>query len=186
MGRMAIWTILILPAKSTADLSTCLCVFSFFHQHLTAFGVRSFPLLNSVAQSCPTLCDPTVCSTPGPPVSPTPGACSHSCPSSWWCHPTISSSVVPFSFCLQPFLASGSFPMSQLFTSGGQRTRASPPASVLQWIDHGVWSFYCISGAGLLVFCWGFLLYVHQWCWPVICLCVISSFAFSIRVITAP
>ena len=45
--------------------------------------------------------------------------CSDSCPSSWWCHSTISSSVVPFS-CLQSFLASGSFPMSQLFVTGGQ------------------------------------------------------------------
>ena len=48
--------------------------------------------------------------------SPTPRACSNSCPSSWWCHPTISSFVVPFSSCLQSFPASGSFPMSQLFT----------------------------------------------------------------------
>ena len=51
--------------------------------------------------------------------SPTPGACSTSRPSSWWCHPTISSSVVPFSSCLQSFPASGSFPMSQFFPSGG-------------------------------------------------------------------
>ena len=52
--------------------------------------------------------------------SPSPRACSNSCPLSQWCHPTISSSVLPFSFCLQSFPASGSFPMSQLFTSGGQ------------------------------------------------------------------
>ena len=51
--------------------------------------------------------------------SPTPGACSNSCPLSWWCHPTISSSIIPFS-CLLSFPASGSFPMSRLFTSGGQ------------------------------------------------------------------
>ena len=51
--------------------------------------------------------------------SPTPGACSNSCPFSRWCHTTISSSVVPFS-CLQSFPASGSFPVSQFFTSGGQ------------------------------------------------------------------
>ena len=54
--------------------------------------------------------------------SPTPGACSNSCPSSWWCHPTISSSVVPFSSCLQSFLASGSFSVSHFFTSGGPIT----------------------------------------------------------------
>ena len=52
--------------------------------------------------------------------SPTPGAYSNSCPSSWWCHPIISSSIVPFSFHLRSFLASGSFPMSQFFASGGQ------------------------------------------------------------------
>ena len=50
--------------------------------------------------------------------SPTSGACSNLCPSSWWCHPTISFSVVPFSSCLQSFPASGSFPISQLFASG--------------------------------------------------------------------
>ena len=59
------------------------------------------------------------------------GACSISYPLSQWCHSTISSSVVPFSFCLQPFSASGSFLMSQLFTSGGQSIGASASASVL-------------------------------------------------------
>ena len=63
--------------------------------------------------------------------SPTPGAYSQSCPSSQWCHPTISSSVIPFSSCLQSFSASGSFPMSQLFTSGGESIGASASASVL-------------------------------------------------------
>ena len=62
--------------------------------------------------------------------SPTPGACSNSWLSSQWCHPTISSSVVPFSSCLQSFPASGSFPMSQLFTSGDQGIRTSASASV--------------------------------------------------------
>ena len=62
--------------------------------------------------------------------SPTPGACS-TCPLSWWCHPTISSSVVPFSSCLQSLPASASFPMSQFFTSGGQSIGASASASVL-------------------------------------------------------
>ena len=54
-----------------------------------------------------------------------PGACSNSCPSSRWCHPTISSSVVPFSSCLQSFPASGSFPMSQFFTSDGKNIGVS-------------------------------------------------------------
>ena len=63
--------------------------------------------------------------------SPTPRACSNSCPWSWWCHPTISSSVIPFSSRLQSFPASGSFPMSQLFTTGGQSIGVSALASVL-------------------------------------------------------
>ena len=63
--------------------------------------------------------------------SPTPGGCSNSCPSSWWCHPTISSSVVTFFTCLQSFPASGSFPVGLFFTSGGQSIRVSASASVL-------------------------------------------------------
>ena len=63
--------------------------------------------------------------------SSTPRACSNSCPSSQWCHPTISSSVTPFSSCLQSFPALGSFPVSQFFTSGGQSIGVSASASVL-------------------------------------------------------
>ena len=62
--------------------------------------------------------------------SPTPGVYSNSCPLSQWCHPTISSSVVPFSSCLQAFPASESFQMSQLFASGGQNIGVSASASV--------------------------------------------------------
>ena len=61
----------------------------------------------------------------------TPRVYSNSCPSSWWCHPAISSSVVPFSSCPQSLPASESFPMSQLFTWGGQSIRVSALASVL-------------------------------------------------------
>ena len=64
-------------------------------------------------------------------LSPTPGACSNSFPLSPWCHPTISSSVIPFSFRHQSFPASGSFPMSPFLASGGQSTGASASASVL-------------------------------------------------------
>ena len=63
--------------------------------------------------------------------SPTPRVHQNVCPSSRWCHPTISSSVVPFSFCPQSFPASGSFHMSQLFTSGGQSIGVSASTSVL-------------------------------------------------------
>ena len=64
--------------------------------------------------------------------SPTPGVYSNSCPLSRWCHPTISSSVVPFSFWLQSFPEAGSFPVGHLFKSGGQNIGASASASVLQ------------------------------------------------------
>ena len=63
--------------------------------------------------------------------SPTPRVYSNSCPLSQWCHPTISSSVVPFSSCLQSFPASGSFQISQFFTSGGQSIGVSASTSVL-------------------------------------------------------
>ena len=63
--------------------------------------------------------------------SPTPGVYPNSCPLSRWCHLTISSSVVAFSFCLQSFPTSGSFQMSQLFTSGGQNIGVSASTSVL-------------------------------------------------------
>ena len=63
--------------------------------------------------------------------SPTPRVYANSCPLSRWCHPTISSSVSPFSSCLQSFPVSGSFPMSQLFISGGQSIGVSASASVL-------------------------------------------------------
>ena len=85
---------------------------------------------SSVAQSCLTLCDPMNCSM-HPCTSPTPRVYSNPCPSSRWCHPAISSSVVPFSSCLQSLPASGSFPMSQLFASGGQRIGVSASTSVL-------------------------------------------------------
>ena len=63
--------------------------------------------------------------------SPSPGTCSNSCPLSWWCHPTISFSVTPFSFCPQSFPASGYFPVSWFFASSGQNIGASVSASVL-------------------------------------------------------
>jgi len=63
--------------------------------------------------------------------SPTPRVYSNSSPLSWWCHPTISSSVIPFSSCLQSFPASGSFQMSQLFESGDQSIGVSASTSVL-------------------------------------------------------
>ena len=81
--------------------------------------------------SYPILCDPMGCSMPGSPCSSlSTWDCSDSCLSSWWCYLTISSSTAVFSFCLESFPASGSFPMSQLFASGGQSFGASAWASV--------------------------------------------------------
>ena len=85
--------------------------------------------VSSVAQSCPTLRPHKPQHTRPPCPSPTPGVHSNSCPLSQWCHPTISSSVIPFSSCLQSFPASGSFPVNQLFPPGGQSIGASASAS---------------------------------------------------------
>ena len=85
----------------------------------------------SVAQSCLTLRPHGLQHIRLPCPSASPRVCSKSCPLSRWSHPTISSSVIPFSSCLQSFPASGSFPMSQFFASGGQSIGASASASVL-------------------------------------------------------
>ena len=86
--------------------------------------------------------------------SPTPGVYSNSCPSRQWCHPTISSSVVPFSSCLQSFPASGSFQMSQLFASGGQSIGISASTSVLpmniqDWFPLGWTGWISLQSKGL-------------------------------------
>ena len=85
--------------------------------------------------------------------SPTPWACSNSCPLSRWCHPTISSSVL-FSSCLQSFPASGSFAMSQFFASGGQSIGISASASVLpmnvqDWFSLGLTDLVSLQSKGL-------------------------------------
>ena len=84
------------------------------------------------------------CITPGFPVChQLPVACSNSCPSSRWCHPTTSSSVVPFSSCLQSCPASGCFPVSQFFASGGKSIAASASASVLPMNIQGWFPLGC-------------------------------------------
>ena len=95
------------------------------------------------------------CSTPGFPVLPSPGTWSNSCPLCWWCYPTISSSVIPFSSCPQSFPASGSFPMSQLFASGGQSIGISASASVFpmnvqDWFPLGSIGWISLLSKGLL------------------------------------
>ena len=86
--------------------------------------------------------------------SPTPRAYSNSCPSSQWSHPTISSSVIPFSSCLQSFPASGSFPVSQFFALGGQSIRISASSSVLpmniqDWFPLGWTGWISLLSQGL-------------------------------------
>ena len=117
---------------------------------LIPFQFSSVQLLSPVR-----LCDPMDCSSPGFPYpSPTPGACSDSCLSSWWCHPTISSSVIPFSSCLQSFPASGSFLMIRFLASCGQSIGASASASVLpmniqDWFPLGWTGWICLQFKGL-------------------------------------
>ena len=86
--------------------------------------------------------------------SPTPRVYSNSCPLSRWCHPTISSSVIPFSSRLQSFPASRSFPMNEFFASGGQRIGASASASVLpmtiqEWVPLGLTGLISVPSKGL-------------------------------------
>ena len=113
---------------------------------------------NSVQFSCSVMSD---CLWPHghqhtrlPCPSPTPGVHLNSCPLSWWCHPTISSSVVPFSSCLQSFPASGSFQMNHLFSSGGQSTGVSASTSVLpmniqDWFPLGLTGWISLQAKGL-------------------------------------
>ena len=109
---------------------------------------------SSVAQSCQTLRPLGLKHIRFPCPSPTPRACSNSCPLSQWCHPTISSSVIPFSSYLQSSPASGSFSMSQFFTSGGQSIRVSASASVLplniqDWFPLGWTGWISLQSKGL-------------------------------------
>ena len=95
------------------------------------------------------------CSTPGFP-SPSSGVCSNSCPSSWWCHPTISSSIThPLLLLPSVFPASGSLPVSQIFTSGGQSIGASasasvPPVNIQGWFPLGWTGLISHTGSTLL------------------------------------
>ena len=109
---------------------------------------------SSVTQSCPTLRPHGLQHARLSCPSPTPGIYSNSCPLSQWCHPTISSSVVPFSSCLQSFPASGSFQMSQLFVSGGQSIGISASTSVLptntqDWSPIGWTGWISLQSKGL-------------------------------------
>ena len=108
----------------------------------------------SVAQSCLTLQPHGLQHARPPCQSPAPRVYSNSCPLSRWCHPTISSSVIPFSSCPQSFLASGSFPMRQLFAWGGQSIGVSASTSVLpmniqDWFPLGWTDWIFLNSKGL-------------------------------------
>ena len=101
---------------------------------------------SSVTQSCPTLCDPWTA------ASPTLRAYSNSCPSSQWCHPTISSSVIHFTSCPQSFPVTGSFSMSCLSASSGQSSGASAlvlPMNIQDWFRLGWAGWISLQSKGL-------------------------------------
>ena len=133
-------------------------VMSLLFNMLPRLAIAFLPRSSSVQFSCSVVSDSLGCHvlqhTRLPCPSPTPGAYSNSCPSSQWCHPTISSSVVPFSSCLQFFPASVSFPMSQFFASGGQSIGVSASASVLpmniqDWFPLGQTGWISLQSKGL-------------------------------------
>ena len=110
-------------------------------EEILEFSLSHF--MSSVQFSCSVMCDcfrPHESQHTRPPCpSPTPGVYRNTCPLSQWCHPAISSTVIPFSSCPQSLPASGSFPMSQLFAWGGQSIGVSASASVLPMNTQG-WS----------------------------------------------
>ena len=117
------------------------------------FSLRNL-LFSSAAQSCLSLQPDGLQHNRPLCPSPTPRLYSNSCPSSWWCHPIILSSVSPFSFWLQSFLASWSLPMSQFFASGGQSIGVSASASVLpmniqDWFSLGWTDWISLQSKGL-------------------------------------
>ena len=113
--------------------------------------------------------------------SPTPKACSNSCPSSRWCHPNISSSVVPVSSHLPSFPASGPFHMSQLFASGGQSNGVSASTSVLpkniqDWFPLGWTGWISLQSKGLSIVFPNITVQKHQ----------LLSFSFSFQQLISP
>ena len=130
-------------------------LFNMLSRLVITFFPRSERLFSSVQSLSPVYLWPNGPQHTRPPCSsPTPGVSSNSCPLSQWCHPTISSSVIPFSSHLQSFPASRSFHMSQFFTSGGQSIRISASASVLpmniqDWFPLGLTGWISLQSKGL-------------------------------------
>ena len=127
-------------------------IFVIASQILSNSRISSIQFSHSVVSDC--LWPHGLQHTRPPCPSPTPRVYPNSCPLSRWCHPTISSSVVPFSSCPQPFPAPGSFPVSQLFTSGGQSIGATALASALpmniqDWFLLGLTGLISLQSKGL-------------------------------------
>ena len=125
---------------------------SSYLSHLSVLTIQSVQFSRSVVSDSSRPHGPQHARPPYP--SPTPRVYPNSCAMSRWCHPTISSSVVPFSSCLQSFPASGSFQMSQLFTSGSQSIGASASISVLpvntqDWSPPGWTGWISLQSKGL-------------------------------------
>ena len=121
------------------------------------FSTSSRVVNSSVAESCLTLQSHELQHARLPCPLPSPKVYSDSCPLSRWCYPTMLSSVIPFSSCLQSFPASGSFPMSQFFASGSRNIGASASASVLQmnsqgWFPLGLTGLISLQTKGLSSF----------------------------------
>ena len=144
--------------KKNLFLSPLFSWLYFIESYFTEASARHDIQFSSLHFSCSVLSDslwPHVLQHARPSCpSPTPWVYSNSCPLSQWCYPTISSSVDPFSSCLQSFSASGSFPMSQFFLSCGQSIGASASASVLptnsqDWFPLGLTGWISLQSKGL-------------------------------------
>ena len=118
------------PGQEQVFGNLCSHLSSLIPKYPSVYSVQSLSHVRFFATPWTVACQASLSTTNSCP------SCPSSCPLSWWCHPTISSSVVHFSSCPQSFPASGSFPMNQLFTSGGQGTRASAsvlPMNIQDW-----------------------------------------------------
>ena len=143
----------ILTVPGMESINICLMINGQFNHLLFSFSMIS-PVQFSHSVVSNSLRPHGLQHTRLPCPSPTPGAYSNSCSLSRWCHPTISSSVIPFSSHLQSFPASGSFQMSQFFTSDGQRIGVSASASVISmniqdWFPLGLTGLISLQSKGL-------------------------------------
>ena len=131
------------------------CRFYYITFSSVVHSIIRYGLFSSVIQSCLTLRLHGLQHARPPCPSPTPGVYSNSCPLSWWCYPTISSSVITFSSHLQSFPALGSFPMSQFFVSGSQSIGSfsfniSPSNEYIQdWFPLGRTGWISLQSKGL-------------------------------------